>query len=749
MRTGKDERLHVESRAVTPGRVAEPERGIDATPERAVVFVPEGKLQLFFNRLIAYAQETPAKPRERRYENMLDRIRSLQLATLSAFWTDVASEYPKPGQSIWWEVWLRRSDGNELARFRMLAGRAGLRLGDAKPLVFDERIVLLAFGTIEALSCSIDVLDDLAELRRAKELVTFFTESATVEQAAWAMSFAARLKPPSVDAPAVTILDTGVTRGHPLLAPVLAETDMHAVNSSWGTADHDGHGTAMSGLALYGDLREPLLSSFPVAPSHRLESVMILPPPHLKPNDPALYGEVTATAVARPELQAPERLRVFSMAVTADARDRGQPTSWSASIDALAAGRSIEQRPDAIVFLDGVPRPRLLVISAGNVPTAKQERDHLSRSDIETVEDPAQAWNAVSVGAYTDLVGAETGLQGLAAPGELSPHSRTGVGFGVSWPLKPDVVAEGGNAAINDSGDVEHPEALSLLTTSHELPQLYTTANATSAACAQVARMAAMIAAEYPTLWPETLRALVVHSARWTPRMWNALSVAATKQARAALVRRYGFGVPNVTRAIRSAGDALTLISQSEIRPFQEGKLGEMHLHNLPWPLAELQALGETAVQMRVTLSYFIEPNPARRGWRARHRYQSHGLRLEVRRPTEDEEQFLKRINQAARDEDEEVDAAPADREWFLGKQAHDRGSIHTDIWHGTAAALAQRGMIGIYPVSGWWKELPKAKRHDRRVRYALVVSIETPREDIDLWTPVAIAAGVPVEIAT
>ena len=62
-----------------------------------------------------------------------------------------------------------------------------------------------------------------------------------------------------------------------------------------------------------------------------------------------------------------------------------------------------------------------------------------------------------------------------------------------------------------------------------------------------------------------------------------------------------------------------------------------MGLHALPWPVQQLEALGEAIVEMRVTLSYFIEPKPGRRGGFARiqHRYQSCGLRFEVKRPQE------------------------------------------------------------------------------------------------------------------
>ena len=79
-------------------------------------------------------------------------------------------------------------------------------------------------------------------------------------------------------------------------------------------------------------------------------------------------------------------------------------------------------------------------------------------------------------------------------------------------------------------------------------------------------------------------------------------------------------------------------------------------LHSLPWPEAELQALGEAQVEMRVTLSYFIEPKPGRRGGftRARHRYQSHGLRFQVKRAQESLDDFRQRINKAARDEEDD-----------------------------------------------------------------------------------------------
>ena len=74
------------------------------------------------------------------------------------------------------------------------------------------------------------------------------------------------------------------------------------------------------------------------------------------------------------------------------------------------------------------------------------------------------------------------------------------------------------------------------------------------------------------------------------------------------------------------------------------------------------------------------------------------------------------------------------------------RGSLHSDIWEGSAAELAERGVIGVYPVSGWWKEQPNRDRSDLGTRYALVVSIQTAAENVDIWTPVAQEVGVTVQ---
>ena len=742
----ENKRKAIELVAVRPP--AEGETTVSAT-----VFVPEAAADFYDRRIEAY-RATESKSGNPRHEALIARIEEVHLGAARSLFTDDILLFPTGTVPAWWEVWLR--DGR-LATFKTVAQRLNVTVKN-HIISFPERDVVLVLADETMMERLIQNSDAVAELRLAKDTPTFFVEMRAVEQAAWAANLAERLIPPSALAPAVCILDTGVNRAHPLIEPGLAVDDATAVESAWGPHDSGvwaGHGTEMAGLALYGDLVSVLESTQPVLLRHCLESVKILPPTGA--NEPDLYGAITAAAISRPEVQQPERNRVFSLAVTApDEGDSGQPTSWSAAVDALAAGRSIDQQAGNLVYLDEAEpnAHRLFVVSAGNVPSDRLSVSHLDRSDIELVQDPAQSWNALSVAAFTEKAvitdPAYDAWTPVATSGELSPWSTTSCAFESAWPNKPDVVYEGGNVAHNESGDFDGGVAdLCLLSTFYQpLVHPFVLTNATSAATAQVARMAAMIAVEYPKLWPETRRALLVQSARWTPRMQAAISGASGKTGLGALVRRYGFGVPNLARAIRSADDALTMVVESTIRPYADGKMREMHVHYLPWPTDVLADLHAATVRLRVTLSYFIEPNPARLGWKRRHRYASHALRFDVKTASESIPEFRKRLNTRALDEDEGKPATGSDSaEWLLGDRTRHKGSLHCDIWQGTAAALAARGVIGIYPVSGWWKDQPKRDRSEAGARYSLVVSIETEAEGVDIWTPVAQQVGVPVAI--
>jgi hypothetical protein len=401
---------------------------------------------------------------------------------------------------------------------------------------------------------------------------------------------------------------------------------------------------------------------------------------------------------------------------------------------------------------DGVRR--LFLVAAGNTPTDDRQ-NYPDENELHGIEDPAQAFNVVTVGACTEQAVIQTPgyeeWQPIAQPGQLSPSSRTSLIWRQKeWPLKPDIVMEGGNLAIDPStGHADYVDDLMLLTTrvSATGAMLTTTAD-TSAATALAARYAAIIWSQYPNLWPETVRGLLVHSAEWTDAMLKQFP----RAERHNRLRCYGYGVPDLARALWSLRNAPTLVIESEMQPYTKDgstlKTKDMHLHRLPWPIEVLQWLAANEVRMRVTLSYFIEPSPGQQGWTRKHRYQSHGLRFDVKRPLEDDTAFHKRLSKAAREgEEEEIAERGEDRNWEVGPRLRCKGSVHSDTWTGTAAELASCGAIAVYPVSGWWRERPHLGRWNRMARYSLIVTLESRKLDVDLYTPIATQIGIPVAI--
>ncbi|MBL8254479.1 MAG: S8 family peptidase, partial [Candidatus Competibacter sp.] len=472
----------------------------------ATVFVPDGELKKFEDLVRDYLDESKDTVRGPKNRKLLNTISEIREAALNALWTDDPDVLPATDEEMfWWEIWLPVRNDREATteQFKRLVQDLDFRIAPGE-LQFPERTVLMAYGSAGQMKRSMLTLNSVAELRRAKETAEFFDSCAPAAQHARLDGLLKRLTVSGrgAEVPHVCLFDTGANYEHPLVGIGLDAVDLHTVEPSWGTNDTHGHGTEMAGLALAGDLTQALASQSAIKISHRLESVKLLSKEGTNGRDARHHGYLTVEAVARPEITAPRRHRLFSMAVTArDNRDRGRPSAWSAAIDRLAA--------DAQGFCE---TPRLFVISAGNIDDPQAWASYPLSNATDGIHDPGQSWNALTVGAVTHLARITEpdtdGLQPVAPVGGLSPFSTTSRTWEPKWPMKPDVLFEGGNAAKDSLGAVWLP-SLSLLTT-HSKPseRLFTTANATSAASALAARMAAGLMAEYPKLWPETIRAL-------------------------------------------------------------------------------------------------------------------------------------------------------------------------------------------------------------------------------------------------
>jgi len=710
----------------------------------ATVFVPYEKRGHFLKKITAYAtQETKpkkGKDPEPKNKNLINSISDIKLAVLESFWrSDEQSLIPGENPE-WVEVWLSSDQGEVISRFENLLQNLNIELAEGL-LKFPERSVKLIRANRVQLEQLIESSDDIAELRLAKELATFYITQDNRYQVERVRQLLERCNFSNDANVFICILDTGVNNGHPLLQPVLDGTDLHAVRPEWGANDHNGHGTLMAGTAAYGDLLALLNSGSPVRILHRLESAKILPPAEQNPKK--LWGDITSQGISRAEIQGPGRKRIVCMPVTTpDDRDRGRPSSWSGAVDELASGYEDDIR-------------RLIVISAGNVDDPDNWRNYPTDNLTNEVHDPGQAWNALTVGAFTEKTlitdPALRDYSAIAPRGGLSPYSTTSTTWlARKWPIKPEVVFEGGNVARGPNDSIDNADDLQLLSTYRD-PQVaqFGCFGQTSAASAQAAWMAAQIQAQYPEAWPETLRALMVHTADWTETLKRQfLGANPSKESYGRLLRICGYGVPDLDKALYCLSNSLTLISQATLQPYdkQDGRYVtcDMHLYDLPWPADVLSGLGEKKVTMRVTLSYFIEPSPGEVGWENRYRYASHALRFDVNGPGESGDEFIRRINNQARDDGEHSGTEGID--WLIG-EARNVGSIHSDIWQGRAVDLAGSNKVAVYPAVGWWRERHHLNRWNKQCHYALIVSIYAPEQTVDIYTPVAVQVGVMVPV--
>jgi len=710
--------------------------GRDDNIQSALVFVESVEKEWLNDKINQY-DKVPIKDEKRANYALIDSIEKISSAALEDFWDKKDRDKIPDNEKCWLEAWFyydpEKSSSDAINKYKTLLKNIDIKHKE-NYLYFPERVVMLINANRTDLINLILSSDDINYFRPCQVVAGFIPNLRGSEQKEWIDLISDKVKYSDNSNVSVCVIDTGLCYEHPLIKSLTSEDECQAIKSEWGGNDRRGHGTGMAGIIAYGDLTNAIEQP-EVSVPYRLSSIKLLP--NSGENYKEVWGDYTNQAVSLAEIQSPDRNFVYCLAVTEkNGCAYGKQSSWSSEIDKICSEKDFH---------------RLFIISGGNIDDLDIWLQYPDGNMLVAVHNPAQAWNALTVGAYTekcetnDLL--HKSIRVVAPYGGLSPFSSTSVNWENSTPIKPDIMMEGGNLEVtgNEETPIDFNTDLEMLTADNRIQygKYFQTFNGTSAACAEAARYAALVMTYNPDFWPETIRGLFVHTASWTDEMIKQFS------NKDNLLRCCGYGVPNVDRMLHSYSNGLTYIAQNELQPYTKGKSNikykEMHIYKLPWPEKTLLDIGAKEVILTITLSYFIEPGPGDYDGFSKYNYASVGLRFDLNNFDESEDQLHQRLSK--RDEDEEIVETVGNNSsrWKIGIKKRTKGSVHKDYITKTAAELAKCNLIAVYPVSGWWKGRTKLKRYEDKIRYSLIISLDAPEVEENLYNEVQTQIMIPV----
>jgi hypothetical protein len=393
---------------------------------------------------------------------------------------------------------------------------------------------------------------------------------------------------PPENASGLVILDSGLTTGHPLLAPALGDAQSFLPGKD--ATDENGHGTLVAGIGLYGNI-ETAIQTGDLTPTLRIFSGRVL-------------DENNENKTGFLEKHIDEAVRYFY-------------ESYGCKIFNLSLGDSrkpyLGGRIKGLSYvLDTLSRELgvLFIVSAGNVFGSQKNGlewkngypDYMAEENWAIVE-PAPALNVLTVGSlarYDQTINSQR-YSGdpaevpIARHNQPSPFSRRG--YSIGGAIKPDLMAYGGNWAVNTragSNVLVSNSGLGELSTSREFSggRLLADESGTSMAAPHVAHLATSILSKYPEFDRDIVRALLVSHA--TIPTETSEELFKDKE----MVRRVcGYGQVDSQGLFRSLENEVTMVTSGQIQNKRH------HFYEIPIP-DDFLSDGKRRREISIGMSY-------------------------------------------------------------------------------------------------------------------------------------------------
>jgi hypothetical protein len=537
------------------------------------------------------------------------------------------------------------------------------------------------------------------------------------------------LLPPPASAPRVCIIDSGIQEGHRLLSQAIDPVSYSFVPGDASTADsviNGGHGTRVAGAALYP-------KTIPTNGQHQL--------PFFIQNARVLSG---ANGMLSDQLYPPELMgqiiaryagtKIFNLSITSSICCRPVHMSqWASAIDKLMFQKDV-----------------IFVISSGNLFTASGNpanpgiKEHILNGasypeylyeGSSRIANPAQSSFAITVGSICHGKYEDLDKKSFGERDQPSSFSRAGLGL---WGMvKPDVVEYGGDYIREKNNNPNL--SLEPITTIQTVRSTLNGGHAigqdlvgTSFSAPKVAHILARLQDAFPSEPVNLYRALLVQSARLPESSFLNPTLNA--------IRNFGYGVPNMERALENSERRATLVSSGSIA----AKKANVYFVKIPEQMRG--PAEEYNVLIEVTLAFMAEPRRTRRRTNS---YLSTWLDWHSSKHNESHDQFCARILKNINDESEEIDDQSSikwvireNKEWSHIKGLRRQDSTLQKSWCIVPAhALPQELSIAVVGHSGWNKDFAEL------VPYSVAVSFEVLNASVNIYEMIRIENEVPVQV--
>lgn len=530
---------------------------------------------------------------------------------------------------------------------------------------------------------------------------------------------------PLANAPQVCIIDSGIQENHRLLrSSVLTLSSKNYDTFDNTTSDlypNGGHGTRVAGAVLFGE-NIPTEGIF--RPHCYLLNARVLN------RNNQIASSLYPPALMRDIVHSFETAKIFNMSINNSIPCRIVHMSpWASMIDLLSHENDI-----------------LFIVSAGNL---KSSTTHITNPGIIEhlaagrdypsylfenscrIADPAQSKFAITVGSvclsdFEDLDRISFGKRD-----EISSFSRTGLGL---WGgIKPELVEYAGDWVKEKLGtNLTNEQVLNPLLVRAGGSGVDRNAIGTSFAAPKVTHIASQLQASLPGESALLYKTLVIQSARLPEEVFRTPTLEA--------IRTFGYGIPNLTRALDNSEKRVTLTSESTVKP------GAANLYSINIP-TELRRQGEDFdVLIEVTLCYTAVPRRTRRKIQS---YLSSWLSWESSKLGESYASFkariLKNITDPQLETAEDVDSLSwtiwSNPVWGTVRGLKRQDSATQKDWVILKSnQLPEQLSFAVVGHKGWDKNL------ENEIPFSLAVSIEALQGELQVYEQIRLSNQIVVE---